>query len=640
MSHWSSLAGTSALVLSALAAPLIAPAPARADTVSCELYLDAAQRDACYVKMTTELSACQPKALTKLQPFGAIGLAQSVVLCNGTLDHEARLSCFDTEVKRGVNFVDAVQNCTSNPSVQVFRRSTAPAAFTRKEQTKRTVEDDVICSTTTRSISDNFDENFVAKSLARSGLIHPGAVFHLSDILNGPNAPLGGPDMPRRDYDVYLNFNDSRVDVDAASLSRVSDTGSKRLTGRVDGARFRGSVNEVLDTILVQNPQRDNFSTSFSASEVHSDTHLNVALKGAASYNGFKMNTSFDLDKAKDKTKVIGQFLQGYYSLHVDESTLARGLDGWFAPSAHAAVQAEIDRKGPLVYVDTVVYGRAAYFTTLAEKTDTDVAAMLKASYTRGKNFAKGQGDVKFEEHTSRNQINATFIGQSGGGGLAVTSMDEFRDIINDAPRDGARGQPVAYTLKFVEDKSVAMTSVNTSFPDRTCTPLNNKVAFNIDSISVIIADDEGTDNDSEIHAQAMVSVTYDTFEDGKKVEVFQGPKIISIAENVKGRLRGEDAVPDTRVGKKVIFDIPDDPATEANEVKTARFSIQWMLVYEDDDSSANDTMFAFNPTDQLRTLTLTDFEKTRDKSFRFRGTDPDSPDADVEFNFSLTPED
>jgi hypothetical protein len=571
--------------------------------------------------------------------------------CRGALDHTANIACFRDEIEKTDDWRAASAKCRGpNPPVPaaaevpglgmtVHKASQAPAEKRpRPGPPKREFLNDLVCSSRDVSISDNFDTNFVGKSEALRKVLVPGAIFHLDDLLNGGLATVGS-DATRLPYRIYVSFNDRTSTLtggdDAMFATGETSPGDSSLYRDVDGT-FSGAQS-ALSSIVRGRSRNANYATSFEVHEVASDEQLNIAMNGAASYNGFDMETTFGFDKNSSKTKIVGQFMQRYYSVSVDYQKLfGTGPEAWFIEDVVDDLREAEKARGPLVYIDQVAYGRAAYFFTETAKSDLAVAATLKAAYSGAGGEASGDVATDYKSHFASDDLRVVSIGGGNEDAAIVDNIEDFRTMVTRQPPSSGLGDAIAYTVRFVDDNSVAMINVATTFKERDCTRLENRVAFGIDKIKVNVADDEGTDNRIEIVALGLVTATHDVYANGRWEERVQVASIdLNVALGDSGSVR-------ENIDRYVTFTIPDDPETpDVNEVKTARFKVQWNIVYEDDSSSQHDVLSAYNANDGARTVTLAGLEKRNSRPyFRFRGSDQQSPDADVELHFSLRPAD
>jgi len=440
--------------------------------------------------------------------------------------------------------------------------------------------------------------------------LFPGALFYLNDVLSGSFNVVSN--STANSYTIYVKFND-RIAREGDVDSMFGDASSPGRDTKRYTPPSASEVNAEIAAIIASRPRIGNVSTSFETKQVFSEEHLNVALRGGASYNGFDMDASFDFDSQSSENLHIGQLFQRYYAVTVDSTELDNGAGGWFAdPEEARKISAEQAKRGPLVFIETVVYGRALYFFSQNKKSDLEVKAALKAAYENAAGRANVDAQAAMKKTFASDELRYISIGGGGADGV-VDSLEEFVALAKrEVPPDGL-GAPIAYVLRFVDDKSLAMVNVNTTYPQRSCVKLNNKVRFNIKGASVEQTNDAG--GGIEIQAQAMVMAEHDTYpnNDGNAVVVVAPPQLLTLGTSAEGgeiQLGGPGET--TWINRYLDFEIPDDPyTTEVNEALTARIDVRWLFNFEID-VTKRDNMPGKNADDNFRALSLSTFRRGR----------------------------
>lgn len=595
-------------------------------------------------------------------------------LCRGTADHEATIACFSGKISEGQGWKAAIDGCSwqvpraaKDLGMTVHRTGDEPGPKkVVPPKADRTFQGNLVCTTRNVDISDSFDTNFVGKSEPLRKALLPGTVFFLNDVLSGSFTPIGN--RARRDYRIYVAFNDRtgrRTGSNDVGWSEGKEAarGDDTLFRDVDGTQ--SSVNSAIASIVTARPYNGNYGSSFSVEEIHSNAQLNIALDAAASYNGFDMKSTFNFDENNKESKIVGQFLQRYYAVHVDTGIEGYTAKSFFYDEEAEALAAQQVERGPLVYIDSVVYGRAAYFFTETKESDLSVEATLHAAYS-GAAEAEGNVATDYKNHFKSDKLQVVSIGGGNEDGAAVDTLEDFKELINRAPPQDGLGAAISYVLRFVDDGSLAAVNVNTNYPQRDCAKLKNKIRVGISDVIVNSADDEGAaDNRIEIEGSIYVGVTYDKFD--KKsgqmkpftpiLEVsFNGVKIPSSKQllQIKTGTIGDTPGDRVTVNRYLDFEIPDDPETpEVNEAKEAVFTIETSGFIEVDNgpdhlTNPDDKLSPVNRDDAVRKISLAKLEEDTSaragddcpRFFRIRGEDVDDLDADIKVCFFIKPVD
>ncbi|MCA0920126.1 thiol-activated cytolysin family protein [Pseudooceanicola nanhaiensis] len=446
----------------------------------------------------------------------------------------------------------------------------------------RTATKDMLCVTRSARISDSFENHYVGRKPALDTALWPGALFYMDDVTTGSFAGVSNPS--RQNLTILARFNERTSGTGSSAEPFVPNDPQAHKVPQLSyttGGTLE-EVNQAMQKIVADNSRNGSIDTDFNTFEVTSDVQLNLALKGGGSYNGLEMSTEFGFSSNENTHKQVAQLLQKYYSLSVDRSQIDPGLQGWIDdPEAAANIAALQADKGPLVYVETVVYGRAIYFSLEHSRSDVEVDAALNAVYESKTVSASADLKSQYKKALGTERMHVVSIGGTSEDGV-INSLDEFKEMVGKPTGPVGLGAPIAYVLRFVENHELAVVNVATEYPQRDCVRLRNKIRFDVPYITVDVADDEGSgaNNAIEVEALAFVRAEYDTYpsDDPNQPVVRKTPwkklHIGNAAEGGEFPLGREGFVP---VGRNVDFEVPDDPVTkDENEALTARIRVVW----------------------------------------------------------------
>lgn len=245
-------------------------------------------------------------------------------------------------------------------------------------------------------------------------------------------------------------------------------------------ANVRESVAELLRQ-LAPNSTRANLSMVLE--EIHSSEQASVAVR--ANYKGFgaTVNAAFDWNSSEQKSRFLLNFLQVYYTLDMDITHTS--------PSAYFVAESLPNmtdfNQGMPVYVSSIKYGRQIMFAVESSRSASEVRAALEASYN---SVAFGGGGlsiaVAHQQTLQNSKISAFVVG--GSGAVATENITNASSLLN-IMREGGNysasspGAPLAYTLRYLCDNSIAKIALAAEYTVRECvevgveynfTPTNN----------------------------------------------------------------------------------------------------------------------------------------------------------------------
>lgn len=158
--------------------------------------------------------------------------------------------------------------------------------------------------------------------------------------------------------------------------------------------------------------------------------------------------------------------MQTYYTLDVDR------------PSSPSSWYSEVPRgmgEFTPVYVSSVKYGRMAMLIFESTAKVTELEAALKASFNGA--VVSGSLNITAEHKKTWSQTKFDGIvvgGDSESGGNLIDGIDSFNDWVKKGTRYDANSAaaPLSYTLRFLDDNSVAKVVLSGEYDVRDCTTL------------------------------------------------------------------------------------------------------------------------------------------------------------------------
>ncbi|MEM7106148.1 MAG: thiol-activated cytolysin family protein [Bacteroidota bacterium] len=359
-------------------------------------------------------------------------------------------------------------------------------------------ENGLICKCQTFVWNPGYTEALLFNNSASS--IYPGILLLGQSILNGGYAPASGDRAPMTLSISLANLaNSASVEDVDPSLSNVRNALLELLSQQVAGAT--------------------NAEISFDLIEVHSEEHLQTAI--GANFNApfAQISSSFDFNSSEQKSRFLIRFNQTYYT--VDMDTPNDPSDLFLAtPDLNS-----FDGTSP-VYVSSVKYGRMAFFMMESSVSSSELEAAINASFNA---FIGSTGSLDgFHQHEAvfdATSIKALIVG--GSASDAVQSITGIQGIIDYIIQGGeysanSPGAPLAFTMRYLSDNSIAKIVLASEYKVRNCEPLPSEtMTFQPNPIENICPDHIGGDREFDGNGpmqEASAQLIYD--EDEIRVRV------------------------------------------------------------------------------------------------------------------------
>lgn len=324
--------------------------------------------------------------------------------------------------------------------------------------------------------------------LAVGDVLWPGSMVRGDSVHEGRLAPLIFARAPLT-FSVSLESlggGARSATLEAPSLSSYREAIGRILAQQLDGAT----------------PAR----ISAEIDEVASEEQLAVALGAdvSAPLVG-SVKAGFDFADASQRSRFVVKFFQLYYTVDVDPPALPHQF---FAPTVTADdVAAQIDPASPPVYVSSIGYGRQVVFTFESSLSKAELAAALSFVYQGG---AEASGDVSLthQEVLAHTRTTAFILGGDAGeaASASIGSYEQLEAFIakggnysKDSP-----GAAIAYKLAYVRDHTPVQVSYASTYTQRTCTRVTQKLHVVFEKLTV---DSAGSDAGGDLEIYGTVSV-------------------------------------------------------------------------------------------------------------------------------------
>ncbi len=221
---------------------------------------------------------------------------------------------------------------------------------------------------------------------------------------------------------------------------------------------------------------------SYSIEEVYSEEHLRVMLSaGLEVGKWFDIAASYNFNDQSVTSRVIVKMVQPYYSIDMD---IPASISSWFNEPENVNPE-QFGGTSP-VYISSIKYGRMILFMLESSREVEEVKSALNA----GLNVWRISGSFNLEtedrEVLEQSNIKSLVIGGSGTDAVSATSVEGVAQYIENGGEFSidSPGAPLAYTLRFLADNSIAKVVLSSEYQVRNCITTEEPVEPEILSVT------------------------------------------------------------------------------------------------------------------------------------------------------------
>lgn len=432
------------------------------------------------------------------------------------------------------------------------------------------MSDQVLCSTTHRSITQNPEELVTFGSAPD--------VMYLGSLIQG-NTYLGGlgsmEELPIR----------QRAPLTVA-LKLFTGTDITRTVTNPDAASVQAALNDMVAEAEADGAQSGS-RIFYDYKESYSSIQAALGLRLSFKYMGASGRTALDFETSKELTTVTAFFKQIMFEAYIVRPQTPGSFFTSDFTKERLDEQVALGNIGPKnlpVYVARIQYGRVLLYSMTYAASRSMLRAAVEGSY-RGVASVDAEIRTEVESILQNATIKVATIGGSGSTVLGMIRSGTLGDYFSqDDPLTTA--EPLAYALYNLADGSLAVVSETTEYDVRECSPVNATCFLNKTEWMLEAAKLAGDD----------------------RIVVFP-----TTAENIA--LANEVGAPpqsNARLGRLITFDRSNTgfPFTFSLEAAIGGYD----LVF--DDLEGSDLHKAFRPMDQERSISIGDVDNNENDNF------------------------
>ena len=284
----------------------------------------------------------------------------------------------------------------------------------------------------------------------RHDIIYPGSVIDGASVEDGRYVPINAERKPLKISVSILGINETSSSLaEKVSLSGVRQA-LQPLLSQSNTEGLEPAANSV-----------------FSVRELHNEMHFGLAvgvnIKAQVTPRfRTELGDSFSFDTEEEKHHYTARYAHRYFTVDVELPSNPSDL--------YETVPQINDPRVSPVYVSSVTYGRMILFSLKTNRSGTELSAALNASLEVADNVdVSAELSVNHREALESSEIGSTLIGGSGNVCNGVDSIESLGTCISESGLSYQDAVPIAYTMRFLKDNSIARIVLSNTYNVREC---------------------------------------------------------------------------------------------------------------------------------------------------------------------------
>ncbi|GJQ06848.1 hypothetical protein CAPN010_10060 [Capnocytophaga cynodegmi] len=287
-------------------------------------------------------------------------------------------------------------------------------------------------------------------------IFYPGALLKAKTVVEGSYAPIVTPRKPL-----------------TISTSLIGD----KTSFTVENPKL-STVRDGVSSLLTRNFDTPAANITYSYEEVHSESHLKIAL--GAGYNGTSTSVkgNFSFNKEDKLNRFVVKIQQVFYTLDID---LPQQASDFFPENFDYSQYLANEKEKPL-FISSIKMGRVFLLGIETSLSKTEAEAKIQASFLGGKITA--DAEAAFKSLSQNSTIRGRVLGgNSKLAGQAIRDIAEVKNFLEEGATFSRQnpGIPISYKLRELGTNLPFKTVIYSKYLKTDSSPnANKKLDFKI----------------------------------------------------------------------------------------------------------------------------------------------------------------
>ncbi|MEM5564865.1 thiol-activated cytolysin family protein [Psychroserpens sp. AS72] len=321
------------------------------------------------------------------------------------------------------------------------------------------------CQTKDYTLESNFDDVAILRPV--SGVIYPGAlVVGNQDMLDGAPNPIAIDRSP-------VTLTVDLPGIGSNGVIEINDPSNSTVQIGLDEALDWWNNNAYQDGYVNASNSTYQAATSYSSTQLS----LDIGLNSAWATGSIASQMEFESTSTTRVASMV--FKQVFYTVTMNTPQSIDPSSVFGNNVTLENVQTIIDENNPAAYVSSVNYGRIIMLRMETNNTDTSISLEAVMQYATGVSDTEGTINSTFDQILENSSISIVTIGgnaqvtssavdaaniNSGAGSLNYIITGENAVYSANNP-----GVPIAYTIRYLNDNSIAKMGYTTDYIVEEC---------------------------------------------------------------------------------------------------------------------------------------------------------------------------
>lgn len=290
-------------------------------------------------------------------------------------------------------------------------------------------------------------------------------VIWISNFLDGNTISNGA-------YTPISNLSKAPITI---SISLPTKPGEKPLEEVLDPSlsNVRDAINKLIKRVA---PGPIDAFINFEIQEVHSKEEAALMAQTNISGWGAKVSVMYDFNSKTEQTKILMKFYQKYYTIDLDLPN--RPCDMFISGNLPTP---EIFNGTSPVYVSSITYGRLVYLMVESNVSAQALRAAMTAAYKAWGVNASAGIEQQHTDVLNQSKISALVVGgNSDTAPQAIEGVEGVKQFLQEGGSftENTPGVPMAYTMRFLKDNSIAKVVLTSEYTVRNCELTGEEFTF------------------------------------------------------------------------------------------------------------------------------------------------------------------
>lgn len=355
------------------------------------------------------------------------------------------------------------------------------------------------CIRTTYNLQQNFEDIAVLRPTA--DVLWPGA------LVEGNQSLMDGLPEPVRLARSPVTIRIDLPGIGSEGTRTIDSPNLGTVQAEIDDALEWWNANAYRDGYVNASSSSNRITTSYRSTQAALDLGLNVEWATG------DVSTQFNYESNETQRVVMASYKQAFYTVSFVQDPSTQPEDVFDPGVSIDEVQRAFDSSAPPAYIASVTYGRIIMFRmeTSSSYTSSEVEAAFR--YASGASV-ESDLEARYQEILESSTVEVVTLGGNAAVASEAVSARSAGDLLPIIQGENAvysrsnPGVPITYTVKYLQDDSIAKLGYTTEYTATECSSerTGDNIRVFLDQFKVVTDCDGGLNGDGEFRFTAAIN--------------------------------------------------------------------------------------------------------------------------------------